>query len=381
MTELPTPRTFDRASLGQITLVLQGGGALAAYQAGVYQALHESALEPDWVIGTSIGSVNAALLAGNPPEKRLSRLRDFWFRLANAPLTQFASLFMGLGPWAMHALTAMVGVPGFFQPNPWAAWAMAFPIGAELAGFYTTLPLRLMLEELIEPHLLNARQPRLTLAAAQIRTSEMCYFDSRDMEVTVGHVIASTALPPAFPAQRVGAQLFWDGGLVSKTPLELVFDDRPRRSGLVFSVQMWRPEGEAPETMAAVIERMKDLQYSSSAASHIARQKQIHKLRHVVRELAAVLPSDVTEDPLVRALASYGCQTVMHVVHMVAPPFTGEARGDDSDFSPANVAAHWQAGFTDAMNVIDKAPWNDVFDPLEGFILHEYRGGKLIAEG
>ena len=381
MNEQPKARTFDRAALGQITLVLQGGGSLAAYQAGVYQALHESGLEPDWIIGTSIGSVNAALIAGNPPEKRLKRLRDFWFRVANAPLTQFASFFMALGPWAMHMLTALVGVPGFYQPNPWVAWAWTFPVGAELAAFYTTLPLRLVLEELTDSKFLNAGRPRLTLGAAQIRTSEMCYFDSRDMPLNIGHVLASTALPPVFPAWRLGHQLFWDGGLVTRAPIETVFDDTSRCSGLVFAVQMWRPEGQAPETMRDVLERMKDLHYSSNASSHIARQKQIHKLRHVVRKLSAILPPEVSKSPEVQALASYGCPTAMHVIHLVAPPFKDEERADDNDFSPAAVAAHWQAGFMDAMKVIDKAPWNDTYDPLEGFILHEYRAGEVTFEG
>jgi NTE family protein len=263
---------IDRKKLGQIVLVLQGGGALGAYQAGVYQALQEAGIEPDWVIGTSIGAINASLIAGNPPEVRLERLRQFWDRVRHNPFAQMLGTAPFFGPWAANALTISAGVRGFFEPNPWAFTGMKIPLGAELAGFYSTRPLERTLEKLTNEKLLNAGEPRLTVGAANLNTGEMRYFDSRDMPLTVSHIMASGALPPAFPAVRIGDDLYWDGGILSNTPVEAVFDDYPRRSGLVFAVHMWNPNGPEPKTIWEVMGRQKDLQYSSRAASHIARR-------------------------------------------------------------------------------------------------------------
>jgi NTE family protein len=230
---MDAPPHFDRASLGQIVLVFQGGGALGAYQAGVYQALNEAGIEPDWVIGTSIGAINASLIAGNPPEKRLARLREFWLRMKHSPLTQLACATPYLGPFAANAMTVAAGVRGFFEPNPFAFFGMQVRLGSEAAGYYSTKPLERTLCELLDPAMLNAGSPRLTVGAANVQTGEMRYFDSRDTPLTVRHVMASGALPPAFPAIRLDGELYWDGGILSNTPVEAVFDDRPRKSGLV----------------------------------------------------------------------------------------------------------------------------------------------------
>src|SRR5271165_3660818 len=175
---------FDRDALGQIVLVLQGGGALGAYQAGVYQALSEAGIEPDWVIGTSIGAINASLIAGNPPEMRLERLTEFWDRLRQNPFAQMLGTAPFLAPWAANALTISAGVRGFFEPNPWAFAGMKIPLGAELAGYYSTRPLERTLETLTDEKLLNSGRPRLTVGAANLETAEMRYFDSRDMPLT-----------------------------------------------------------------------------------------------------------------------------------------------------------------------------------------------------
>ena len=301
-------RSVDRKKLGQIVLVLQGGGALGAYQAGVYQALQEVGIEPDWVIGTSIGAINASLIAGNPPEIRLERLREFWLRVRQKPFAQMLGRAPFLGPWAANALTISAGVRGFFEPNPWALAGMQVPIGVELAGYYSTRPLERTLEKLTDENLLNAGQPRLTVGAANLKTAEMHYFDSRDTPLTVKHIMASGALPPAFPAVCIGDDLYWDGGILSNTPVEAVFDDYPRRSGLVFAVHLWSPNGPDPKSIGEVMARQKDLQYSSRAASHIARQKQIHKLRHVINDLVEKLPEEMRKMSDVDELAGYGCR-------------------------------------------------------------------------
>jgi NTE family protein len=372
---------FDKSGLGQIVLVFQGGGALGAYQAGVYQALHEAGIEPDWVIGTSIGAINASIIAGNAPDQRLPRLREFWRRMKHNSFTQLAGALPGFGAMATNAMTVATGLPNFFAPNPWAFLGQAIRLGPDSAGYYTTAPLEKTLSELVDPDLLNAGAPRLTVGAASVQTGEMRYFDSRETPLTVRHVMASGALPPAFPAIRIDGELYWDGGILSNTPVEAVFDDNPRRSGLVFAVHVWSPSGPEPDSLGKVMSRQKDLQYSSRAASHIARQKQIHRLRHVIGELAKQLPDDVRSRPEVRELAGYGCLTRMHVVRLLAPTLTGEDHAKDIDFSPEGIRERWDAGYADTNKVLMQAPWTHQFDPMEGFILHEAAAGQMINEG
>jgi NTE family protein len=377
----PEPRRFDKRAVGQIVLVFQGGGALGAYQAGVYQALDEAGIEPDWVIGTSIGAINASLIAGNAPADRLPRLRDFWARMTHGPLLRLLGTLPAVGTEVANALTVATGLPAFFQPNPWAFLGVHMPLGAETAGYYSTQPLEATLGPLIDARRLNAGAPRLTVGAASVQSGEMRYFDSRDTAITVRHVMASGALPPAFPAIRIDGELYWDGGILSNTPVEAVFDDNPRRSGLVFAVHVWSPNGPEPDTIDRVACRQKDLQYASRAVSHIARQKQIHRLRHVIAELTAKLPEAERRTADVRALAAYGCLTRMHVVRLLAPPIDGESHTKDIDFSPRGIAARWEAGHRDMTRVLEQAPWRHQFDPLEGFILHETARGTVLAEG
>jgi NTE family protein len=380
MTEPQPKPTFERASLGQIVLVLQGGGALGAYQAGVYQALSEAGIEPDWVIGTSIGAINAGLMTGNRPDQRMARVREFWTRVQQGPLTKLIGAASVFGPLAANAMTLAGGVPGFFAPNPLAVLGPQVKLGAEHAAYYSTRPLEATLEELIEPELLNSGRPRLTVGAAKVQTGEMRYFDSRDMPLTIRHIMASGALPPAFPAVRIDDDLYWDGGVLSNTPVEAVFDDNPRRSGLVFVVHMWAPHGAEPDSIWKVLSRQKDLQYSSRALTQIARQKQLHKLRHVIIQLAGRLPPDLADVPDIRELASYGCVTRMHVVRLLAPPLAGEDHSKDIDFSAEGIRYRWDAGYSHTMCAIAQAPWTHEFDPLEGLVLHEVEAGHIVSE-
>jgi len=381
MTDMQPMPAFDRAALGQVVLVLQGGGALGAYQAGVYQALSEAGIEPDWVIGTSIGAINAGLIAGNRPGQRLAKVREFWSRVRQSPLAKAMGAASLFAPWATNAMTLAGGVRGFFEPNPLAVLGPQVKLGPERAAYYSTRPLEATLEELIEPALLGSGAPRLTVGAAKVQTGEMCYFDSREQPLTVRHIMASGALPPAFPAVRIGEELFWDGGVLSNTPVEAVFDDNPRRSGLVFAVHMWAPHGPEPDSLLKVMSRQKDLQYSSRAATHIARQKQLHKLRHVITELAGKLPSAIAETPEVRALTAYGCVTRMHVVRLLAPPLAGEDHSKDIDFSAEGIKYRWEAGYTDTARALAQAPWTHEVDPLEGLILHQVEAGRIMFEG
>jgi NTE family protein len=235
-------RTTNKTLPGQIVLVLQGGGALGSYQVGVYQALHEAGIEPDWIIGTSIGAINASLIAGNEPENRLPRLREFWKRMEQRPIWNFRTGFPGFSEKLSYWSTITHGIAGFFRPNPLAHAGDAFVLGPEHAGYYMTAPLQKTLEELVDFDLVNRCRPRLTVGAAHVRTSHMHYFDSRDGSITVKHVMASGALPPAFPAVRINGELYWDGGILSNTPTEAVFDDNPHKDSAIFSVHLWNPQ-------------------------------------------------------------------------------------------------------------------------------------------
>jgi NTE family protein len=193
--------------------------------------------------------------------------------------------------------------------------------------------------------------------------------------------MASGALPPAFPAVRIDGELYWDGGILSNTPVEAVFDDYPRRNSLVFAVHIWKPDGAEPETIWEVLNRQKDIQYSSRAATHIARQKHLHRLRHVVSELVKRMPEQLRSNPEVQDLAGYGCLTRMHVVRLLAPTLDGEDHTKDIDFSPAGIRARWEAGYADTRRLIGMAPWEGEFDAIEGFVLHEAKAGTEVVSG
>ena len=346
---------------GQVVLVLQGGGALGAYQVGVYEALHEAGIEPDWVIGTSIGAINAAIIAGNKPEDRLARLRELWSRFQQEPQLQALQYFS----------TFVRGIPGFFSPRlpVWGGWQA--PVGLDAASYYSTSPLRETLASLVDFDVLNAAHPRLTVGAVNVKSGELRYFDSRDGALGLEEVMASGALPPGFPAIRVDGEAFWDGGLYSNTPLEAVLDDNPRRDSVIFSVSVWQPTGHEPESIWQVLAREKDIRYATRDDSHIARQKQIHRLRHVIRELEKELPSERRNSAECRELVSWGCGTTMHVVRLLAPALEGEDYMKDIDFSAAGIRFRCEAGLADARRMIERAPWHAPADKTEGVIVHE----------
>jgi NTE family protein len=354
----------------QFVLVLQGGGALGAYQAGVYQALHEAQIEPDWIIGTSIGAINASLIAGNAPQDRIPKLKEFWDRMAYRP-PLVVPAWTGIPDTIAYWKTLLRGVPDFFEPNSGAFLGAHVPLGTDSAGFYSTGPLERTLDKLVDFTLLYKSGPRLTVGAAHVRTSQMRYFDSRDVELGVKHIMASGALPPAFPAIRIDGDLYWDGGILSNTPTEVVFDDHPRRNSLIFAVDLWNPMGPEPETIFDVLNRHKEIQYSSRVASHLARQQQLHHMRHIITELGKLLPEDVRKTAAARELAGYGCATTMHVVRLLAPRLEKENHTKDVDFSSSSIKTRWETGYSNTMHALEQRAWENEFDPLEGVILHE----------
>lgn len=365
------PASSREAGLpGQVVLVLQGGGALGAYQVGVYQALHDAGIEPDWVIGTSIGAINAALIAGNPPERRMERLNAFWQHVEQPVTTAGPLDWLGMGNWVANMTTVMRGIPAFFEPSPLALRGVRAQVGVEAAAYYSTQPLRETLGELVDFASLQGGATRLTVGAVNACTGAMRYFDSQHEALCVEHVMASGALPPAFPAVRIDGQPYWDGGLYSNTPIEAVLDDRRRRDSLIFAVNVWHQTAPEPESIWQVMGRQKDIQFASRADSHIARQKQIHRLRHVIRQLTQQLPASKQADPAIKELSAWGCGTTMHVAHLLAPRLEGEDHTKDIDFTPAGVKARREAGYADTLRMIERSPWREPTDPIEGVVEH-----------
>ncbi len=355
---------------GQVVLVLQGGGALGAYQVGVYQALHEAGIEPDWVIGTSIGAINAALICGNEPAHRLARLNAFWGQVEQkgfgpSPLDPF-----GVAAMLGMMNTVLRGIPSFFTPNLAALRGIRAESSVEDASYYSTAPLRETLQELIDWRYLCDCSTRLTVGAVNVCSGAMRYFDTREENLSVEHVMASGALPPAFGAVRIDGEPYWDGGIYSNTPIEAVLDDKPRRDSLIFSVNVWHQKAAEPSSIWEVMARTQDIQFASRADSHIARQKQIHHLRHIIRELTKQVPAGRQSDEKVRELASWGCGTQMHVAHLLAPRLDREDHTKDIDFTPNGIHARREAGHADAIRMIERAPWQAPADPIEGVIEH-----------
>jgi len=359
------------AQPGQIVLVLQGGGALGAYQVGVYEALHEAGIEPDWVIGTSIGAINAALISGNRPEHRLAKLDEFWRRVEQQwPVTGLFD-WMGLGNLLPNFNTVARGIPAFFTPNRLTIGGSKAEVGVESASYYSTAPLRDTLSDLVDFEYLCECKTRLTVGAVNACSGHMRYFDNRREHLSVEHVMASGALPPAFGAIRIDGEPYWDGGIYSNTPIEAVLDDKPRRDSLIFAVNVWHQTGPEPTSIWQVMGRQKDIQYASRADSHIARQKQIHRLRHVIRELHKQLPRNRQDDEKVKELASWGCGTTMHVAHLLAPRVDGEDHTKDIDFTSAGIRARRRAGYADTVDMIRRSPWKTAeVDAMEGVIEH-----------
>ena len=362
---------FRDSSKGQVVLVLQGGGALGAYQVGVYQALHEAGVELDWIIGTSIGAINAGLIAGNSPERRMDALQEFWGRVARERVWHYLPAWTGLPELTSYLTALFNGISSFFRPNAAAFLGPHLPLGAERAGFYSTAPLRKTLRELVDFSLINRGSLRVTVGASEVCTGVMRYFDTRDQAMTIEHILASSAVPPAFPAVRIDEELYWDGGILSNSSTEVIFEDNARHTSLIFSVHVWNQSGPEPETIWQVLHRQKDIQYSSRIAGQIAHLKQTHRLRLVITELARLLPEDVRASEAAKELANYGCVTRMHVVRLLAPRLDNENFIKDVDFSRSGIRKRQEAGYFATLRALDQAAWQGEFDPLEGVILHD----------
>ncbi len=359
----------------RIVLVLQGGGALGAYQAGVFQALHEHQLAPDWIVGTSIGAINAAILAGNTPELRLARLRQFWHGIAHRDSFDMRQLAddqrrsnIVLQTWD----TLLRGVPSFFSPrvfNPFAAGAAVDP---EQASFYDTTELRDTLNQLIDFDYLNAPGgTRLTVNALQVTSGTLRGFDNRELTIHADHIRASGALPPGFPAVRIDGELYWDGGLYSNTPLETVLYDGSSLDTLCFMVDLWSADGPEPATLDQVQTRQKDVTFASRSQRHLADYVSTHRMQQKLRELYQALPPELRTEQQSRELAALGCDSTLHVVRL---PYAGRdwnMAAKDINFSQGSIDWRWDQGYQDALRAIQGAGWLNYVSEDTPLVVHE----------
>jgi len=356
-----------------IALVLQGGGALGAYQAGAFEALVAGGYCPHWFAGISIGAVNAAIICGNPPERRVERLHAFWDRVTSAaPLP-----FDPLGFWgaifadASANLAATVGAPGFFTPRvpPLAA---NWPYPPTDLGIYDTSPLRDTLTELVDFDLINAKKTRLSIGAVHLLTGNFQYFDNMEGKIGPEHVMASGALPPGFPPVEIDGELWWDGGLVSNTPLQYILDFcDPKENLLVFQIDLFAARGPAPATLLDVAQREKDIRYSSRTRLNTDLIKSAHDLRAAVKKLSAKVPEQLLKDPDWLALEAIGDVAGVTIVQLIHRRAAYETQSKDYEFSRGTMKDHWKAGVADVQATLTDPGWLSRRKPDEDVIVFD----------
>ena len=343
----------------RIALILQGGGALGAYQAGVYQALAEAHLHPDWVAGISIGAINSALIAGNPPKKRIERLRTFWETVSAPPLgVPILAALEGRDEFThtlinqVSSLGALIGgAPGFFQPR--LPPPFLYPNGMpEALSYYDVAPLRATLEALVDFDLINTGAMRFSVGAVNVRSGNFVYFDNTTYQICPEHVMASGALPPGFPPTEIEGEHYWDGGLVSNTPLEWVLDSRPGRDTLAFQIDLWSARGEFPRNLVEAETRQKEIRYSSRTrlATNQFKKKQI--LRRATARLLAKIPKELLQTPEAEMLALEADEKVCNLIQLIYRTKHYEGNSKDYEFSRRTMEEHWRSGYNDAVRTL-----------------------------
>jgi len=369
----------------QTVLVLQGGGALGSYQAGVYEALAEANLHPDWVAGISIGAINSALIAGNPPEKRVERLRDFWEAVCTSPLglPYFASLT--IPDETAHSLLnqtralgiLLFGAPSFFTPRlpppmPWGASRV------DAVSFYDVSPLKNTLERLVDFDRINASGTRLSVGAVNVQTGNFVYFDTTTHRIKSAHIIASGSLPPGFPATEIDGVYFWDGGVLSNTPLQWVLDSRPRRDTLAFQIDLWSSRGGLPRNLADADVRAKEIRFASRTQVATDLYKYTQKLRIAFATLLERLPDELRGLPEVAMLAAEADKKVCNIVQLIYRAKKYEGSAMDYEFSRRTMEEHWLAGYRDAVHSLSH---QEIFEPperLEGVRTFDYSSTQKL---
>lgn len=376
MAPLPTP---DPDKPEKNVLVMQGGGALGAYQGGAYAALHEAGYNPDWLAGISIGSINSALIAGNAPEKRVKKLREFWDLVSNnlqtpqlLPGDQARTLYNKMNA----ALVALHGVPGFFKPrnplqflNPLAA--------SQPLSLYDTEPLRDTLLELIDFDRINQGNIRLSVGAVNVKNGNFIYFDSTKIEIRPEHVMASGALPEGFPPVEIDGEWYWDGGLVSNTPLQYVIDEPHCVDMCIFQMDLFSATGRLPEDLFDVIQRKNDIRYSSRTRLNTDVFKQTQAVRHTLARLLREFPDNkLLKKEDYELLKHWSCDAAITVAHLIYRQKEYEMHSKDYEFSRLSVNEHWQAGMDDVEFMLKQDAWKNRKKPTAGVKIFDFNRRK-----
>ena len=365
--------TTDPKTGQGIVLVLQGGGALGAYQAGVYQSLRGGGYEPGWLAGISIGGINAAIIAGNPQERRIDALKAFWEEVTSGfiapPLVsgEFERpLFTSLSSlWA-----AAFGVPGFFSPRVPSPLLQSATSPSALSH-YDTRPLRQTLERLVDFDRINAAETRLSVGAVNVRTGNLTYFDNARQKIGPEHIMASGAIPPGFPAVEIDGEFYWDGGIVSNAPIQYVLDQETTQDLMICQVDLFCASGDLPTTMATAAEREMDIRFSSRTRMNTDTSLKEHQVKTILRRLLDELPDDIRSRPGIRQIEAFSRENAITVMHLIYRRRKFHSNTKDYEFSRVSMREHWQAGCEDAQATLNHAAWIERRLPKHGLAVFD----------
>ena len=368
----PTPAEIA-TQYDRVALVFQGGGALGAYQPGVYQALTEAGIEPTWLSGVSIGAVNAAIIAGNEPGRRLQRLEQFWQIISGRKIwayTPEGDFFRDIRNRTSSWMTMTMGQPGFFKPratNPW----FALPGAEGATSFYDTSELRDTLLSLIDFDVLNDGKKRFSVDAVNVRTGNFLYFDTDKIRIEPEHIMASGALPPALPAIRIEGEYYWDGGIVSNTPLQYLLDQEEDRSSLVFQVDLFSARGVLPRSMPDVLSRHKDIMYSSRTRQNTDNFKRIHGMKMKLLHALQRVPREQLTPEELAMIEDYSQAGVVNIVHLIYQHKNYEGHAKDYEFSGTSMREHWDMGLEDTKRTLRHSQWLEPPANAKGVAIHD----------
>jgi NTE family protein len=366
-------QSWRPAGCDRIALVLQGGGALGAYQAGVYQALHEVGIEPDWVSGVSIGAINSAIIAGNPPRKRLAALREFWHRITDRKIWHYTpdgDVFRKARNATSNWMTVVQGQPGFFaprNPNPWLSLT-----GAQTAtSYYDTAPLKETLLDLVDFGLINDRSIRFSVGAVNVLSGNFLYFDNANELIEPEHIMASGALPPALPMVKIGTDYFWDGGIVSNTPLQHLLEHEDQLNTLVFQVDLFSARGDLPRDIQDVMGRHKDIMYSSRTRYNTDVYRRIHTWKTRLRHALKKIPDEHCSAEDRRLRDELDNLPEIAILQLIYQQKAYEGHAKDHEFSATSMREHWQSGYEDTKRTLKRQEWLTMPPEGAGIVVHD----------
>jgi len=357
----------------RIALILQGGGALGAYQAGVYQAMHEAGVEPDWVTGVSIGAINCAIIAGNRPERRLERLRTFWERITERKIwgyTPDGDVFRKLRNATSSWVTIVQGQPGFFAPRNPSPW-LSFPGAQSATSYYDNAPLAETLDELVDFSLINDKAVRLAVGAVNVLNGNFIYFDNAHEDIGPEHIMASGALPPALPMVKIGTDHFWDGGILSNTPLQHLLDQEDNLNSLVFQVDLFSARGVLPRDIQDVMARHKDIMYLSRTRYNTDVHRRLHIWKTRLSKALAKVPEELLSDEERQLKSELARLPNIAILHIIYQQKAYEGHAKDYEFSGTSMREHWQSGYEDTKRTLKRRDWIAMPRDGHGIVVHD----------